>query len=78
MDGTGAARPSHLATLALVAACCVAPMSLLVVLTTVAGLTIGLAAASILGAVAASLCIGVTAVRHRSHSPAPADESLKP
>ena len=67
--------PNHWAMLGMFAACCVAPMLLLVVLTTVAGLTLGLSAALALGVVAASLCVGVMVFGHRSHHPAPAQEN---
>lgn len=63
-------RSNHLAMLGLFAACCIAPMLLIIVLTTVVGLTIGLSAAFSMGVVAAALCVGVMFVRHRAHRPA--------
>jgi hypothetical protein len=74
MNAPGTDRSSHLAMLGLFAACCIAPMLLIVVLTTVVGLTLGLSAAFSLGIVAAALCVGVMVVRHRSHRPAPSVE----
>lgn len=73
MTDTPATAPNHLAMLGLFAACCVAPMLLIVVLTTVVGLTLGLSAAFALGVVAASLCVGVMVVRHRGHRPPPVE-----
>ena len=55
------------------AACCIGPMLAIVVLTSVIGLTIGVAAAFTLGAVAALVCIAVMVQRHRGmHQDEPA------
>ncbi|HRW42375.1 MAG TPA: hypothetical protein P5193_12565 [Microthrixaceae bacterium] len=51
------------------AACCVGPMLLLVVLTSVLSVAVGPAAAVTLGVVAAGLCVAVMAQRHRRHQP---------
>ena len=46
------------------AVCCVVPMGIVVLLTSVLGLAIGWAAAVAIGSVAAALCIGVMVLRH--------------
>lgn len=51
------------------AACCVGPMLLLVVLTSVLSVAVGPAAAVTLGVVAAGLCVAVMAQHHRRHQP---------
>ncbi len=53
--------------LAALAACCVGPMLLIIVLTSVLGVAIGPAAAITLGAVAAGVCIAVMVQHHRHH-----------
>lgn len=53
--------------LAALAACCVGPMLLIVVLTSTLGIAVGSAAAITLGVVAAGLCVVVMAQRHRHH-----------
>ena len=73
MNDPSTTTPNHLAMLGLFAACCVAPMLLIVVLTTVVGLTIGLSAAFALGVVAASLCVGVMVVHHGGHRSTPVE-----
>lgn len=53
--------------LAALAACCVGPMLLIIVLTSVLGVAIGPAAAVTLGAVAAGVCVAVMVQHHRRH-----------
>jgi hypothetical protein len=53
--------------LAALAACCVGPMLLIIVLTSVLGVAIGPAAAITLGAVAAGVCVAVMVQHHRRH-----------
>lgn len=53
--------------LAVIAACCLGPMLLLVLLTAVAGIAIGYAAAATLGATAASFCVVLMLAGHRRH-----------
>ena len=53
--------------LAALAACCVGPMLLIIVLTSVLGVAIGPAAAISLGAVAAGVCVAVMVQHHRRH-----------
>lgn len=55
--------------LAALAACCVGPMLLIIVLTSALGVAIGPAAAITLGLVAAGLCIAVMIQHHRRHEP---------
>lgn len=50
------------------AICCIGPMLLIVVLTSVVGVALGWAAALSLGLVAAGVCVAVMAQRHRGHS----------
>lgn len=50
------------------AACCVVPMAFIAVLTSVAGVTIGWAAALALGLVAAGVCAAVMVQHHRGGS----------
>ena len=49
------------------AACCIGPMLAIIVLTTVVGITIGIAAAITIGVVAAAVCVVVMISRHRAH-----------
>jgi hypothetical protein len=49
------------------AICCAGPMVLIVVLTSVAGVALGPAAAVSLGLVAAGVCVAVMVQRHRGH-----------
>lgn len=51
--------------LAALAACCVGPMLLIIVLTSALGVAIGLAAAITVGTVAAGLCVAVMVQHHR-------------
>lgn len=51
------------------AICCVGPMLLIVVLTSVLGVALGWATALTLGLVAAVVCIAVMAQRHRRQRP---------
>lgn len=53
--------------LAALAACCVGPMLLIIVLTSVLGVALGPAAAITLGAVAAGVCVAVMIQHHRRH-----------
>ena len=53
--------------LAALAACCVGPMLLIIVLTTVLGVAVGPAAAIALGTVGAGVCVAVMAQHHRRH-----------
>lgn len=69
MTGHG---PTHADTddrklLTALAACCVGPMLLIIVLTSVLGLALGPAAAITLGAVAAGVCVAVMVQHHRRH-----------
>ncbi len=50
------------------AICCAGPMVLIVVLTSVAGVALGPAAALSLGLVAAGVCVAVMVQRHRRHT----------
>jgi hypothetical protein len=64
--------PAHADTddrklLAALAACCVGPMLLIIVLTSVLGVAIGPAAAITLGALAAGVCVAVMVQHHRRH-----------
>jgi hypothetical protein len=61
------ANTSDRKVLAALAACCVGPMLLIIVLTSVLGVAIGPAAAVTLGAVAASVCVAVMVQHHRRH-----------
>jgi hypothetical protein len=56
---------------AALAACCVGPMLLIIVLTSALGIAIGPAAAITLGVVAAGLCVAVLAQRGRHHRDRP-------
>lgn len=56
-------------------ACCVAPMALIVVLTTVVGVTLGWAAALTVGLVVAGLCVAVMVQHHRPSSTTEAQEA---
>lgn len=51
----------------MIAACCVGPMLIIVLLTGVLGVAIGPAAAISLGAVAAGVCVALMVARHRGH-----------
>ena len=53
--------------LGMIAACCVGPMLIIVLLTGVLGVAIGPAAAISLGAVAAGVCVALMVARHRGH-----------
>ena len=53
--------------LATLSVCCVGPMLLIIVLTSVLGVAIGPAAAISLGAVAAGVCVAVMFQHHRHH-----------
>ena len=59
------------------AICCAGPMVLIVVLTSVAGIALGPAAALSLGLVAAGVCVAVMVQRHRGlqHRPSEAADS---
>ncbi len=61
----GHAPSSDRALLLDLAVCCVGPMLLIVVLTSVVGVALGWATAVALGLVAAGVCIAVMAQRHR-------------
>lgn len=58
---------SERALLAALAACCIGPMLLIVVLTSVLGIAIGPAAAVTVGVVAAGVCVAVMIQHHRTH-----------
>lgn len=60
---------SDRALLLVLAICCVGPMLLIVVLTSVVGVALGWATALALGLVAAGVCIAVMAQRHRRYRP---------
>jgi hypothetical protein len=62
-------RVGSRAMLGMLAACCVGPMLLIVVLTTVAGVALGTAAVIALGAVAAVGCVVLMVLRHRRTLP---------
>ena len=68
----GHAAGSDRALLLALAICCVAPMLLIVVLTSVVGVALGWATALALGLVAAGVCIALMAQRHRR--PRPVDD----
>lgn len=53
--------------LAALAACCVGPMVVIILVTSALGVAIGPAAAITLGIVAAGLCVAVMVQRHRRH-----------
>lgn len=59
---------SDRAMLLALAICCIGPMLLIVVLTSVVGVALGWAAALALGLVAAGVCITVMVQRHRRHT----------
>jgi len=61
-------------SLAVIAACCAGPMLIILVLTGVLGVAIGPAVAISLGAVAAGVCVALTATRHRGHRDRGADQ----
>jgi len=63
------ARSSDRKLLAALAVCCVGPMLLIVVLTSVLGVALGPAAAITLGLVAAGVCVAVMAQHHQRHRP---------
>lgn len=63
------AAGSDRALLLALAVCCVGPMLLIVVLTSVVGVALGWATALALGLVAAGVCIAVMAQRHRRQQP---------
>jgi hypothetical protein len=71
-------RSDRLVMLGLFAACCVGPMLVIVALSTVAGLTIGVAAAFTLGLTAALFCVVLMVVRHRRHAPVDAADRPTP
>ena len=60
------------------AICCAGPMVLIVVLTSVAGVALGPAAALSLGIVAAGVCVAVMVQRHRGHEHRPSDAADGP
>lgn len=60
-------RGSDRGLLVALAICCAGPMLLIVVLTSVAGIALGPAAAVSLGLVAAGVCVAVMVQRHRTH-----------
>lgn len=68
MRHTSQAARSDRGLLVALAICCIGPMLLIVVLTSVVGVALGWAAALSLGLVAAGVCVAVMAQRHRGHS----------
>lgn len=63
--------------LGVIAACCVGPMLLIVLLTAVLGVTLGPAAAISIGLVAAAACIVLMIARHRDHPAEGADHEAR-
>lgn len=68
MKEAGQTKSSDRGLLVALAICCIGPMLLIVVLTSVVGVTLGWAAALSLGLVAAGVCIAVMVQRHAGHS----------
>ena len=60
------------------AICCAGPMVLIVVLTSVAGIALGPAAAVSLGLVAAGVCVAVMVQRHRGPQNRPSEDTDAP
>ena len=60
------------------AICCAGPMVLIVVLTSVAGIALGPAAAVSLGLVAAGVCVAVMVQRHRGPQHRPSEDAGAP